>query len=104
MMDDKLILNTLAADFTQSISRRLILWAVRWIIGFGIIALAAYFQPEWSWLWWVGGSIAALSLAITLTMHFVMQRKFAEVRRKMEEAERLAAEIGDEACDGSEQV
>ena len=57
-MDDKLILNTVAVNFTQSVSRRLILWAVRWIIGFGVIALVVYFQPAWSWLWRVGGCIA----------------------------------------------
>ena len=92
-MDPQIELHAISANVTQAVRRRLILWAIRWLIGFGAIAILTHFWSASSWLWWVGGAVAALSLGATLIMHFIMQRKIAAVRTKIDEAERLAVEF-----------
>jgi hypothetical protein len=47
-------LRTLEGETANFFRRRLVLWAVRWVIGFAIIAVVVHFQPDWFWLWWVG--------------------------------------------------
>lgn len=82
-----------AATLMKSIKRRLVLWAIRWVIGFGLIALAVRFWPNLGWLWWVGAAVASLSLVVMVAMHFFVQRRMAEVKARLEAAEAQAAAL-----------
>ena len=61
----------------QSLRRRLLLWVVRWAIGFGIIAAIVRYRPDALWLWWAGAAVAGASFLLTVVMHFVLQRRIA---------------------------
>ena len=52
-MDPQIELHAISANVTQAVRRRLILWAIRWLIGFGAIAILTHFWSASSWLWWV---------------------------------------------------
>lgn len=92
LKEDRRALDEVAATFSHSVKRRLIMWCVRWTIGFGIIALVVRFWPALSWLWWVGAGVAVLSLALTVTMSWVVHRRVGMVRRAVIDVERLAAQ------------
>lgn len=91
------------ADPQQSLTHffqtRFLLWAIRWVIGFGLIWLLVAYYPEYSWLWWVGGVVAALSLAVTAFAYFVLNRKLRQLTEKMLEAGQMEddAEVTDGA-------
>jgi len=91
-MNGHLELQATAAALSRSLQRRLMLWAVRWLLGFAIIAALVHFNPGLSWLWWVSIGIAGLSLTATLVMHLLMQRRIAKAQGRIADFERMAAE------------
>lgn len=103
-MNDKPDLDTASTSLAQTVTRRLVLWVIRWVIGFTVIAVAVSFWPALSWLWWGGGAFAALSLAVTLAIHFLMQRKILAVQEKTDDMERLWAEIGEGDQDSDDET
>ncbi|NIV10798.1 MAG: hypothetical protein GWN62_05775 [Aliifodinibius sp.] len=71
--------------------RRFILWAIRWTIGFGVIAVVIYYLPNWLWLWYTGVAIAGLSLVSMIAGRFMIQRKVANINKSIEDA-RIASD------------
>lgn len=61
------------------------MWALRWTIGFGLTWAIVSYWPEYSWLWWVAGGVAALSLALLLAGQWMVQRKVARTSNRIEE-------------------
>ena len=78
--------------FADLIKRSLILWAIRWTLGFLIIWAVTAWSGRFEWLWTAGLIVAAISLVTTLGAHFFMQRKFASVEQSRQ---RLEAELAD---------
>lgn len=72
--------------------RQMIRWAVRWVIGFSLIGLVVYFQPRWSWLWWVGMGFATLTPIVTLTSQWLVGRQVRRVEKALAELEDAAHE------------
>jgi membrane protein YdbS with pleckstrin-like domain len=71
-----------------SVRRRLILWAVRWVLGFAAIAALVHFYPTFTWLFWAGAAVAALSLVVTLSIHGFAKRRLEVGQRRLDEYER----------------
>lgn len=87
---------------TRETRKRLLLWAIRWAIGFGLIAIAVYFNPDWSWLWWVGAAVAALSLALIVVSSLFLKRKLARTTQKMSELEERIQDIDNDEINPDE--
>lgn len=89
-------LDGISRGFSKYIRQPLILWGVRWIIGFAIIGVIVFFQTQWSWLWSVGGSVVVASLALLLSTQFIMNSKIKEtdatIRRLKAELEKVSQE------------
>ena len=83
-------LNELAASFDGSIRRRLILWVVRWTLGFVAIAVAVQWRPRLAWLWWAGAIVAFISLLTLILVHVVARRRVELARERIAEYHRLA--------------
>lgn len=90
-------LEALTAGFVPSLKRGLIMWAIRWAIGFGLIALAVKVWPSITWLWWVGAAVAGLSLLSMLVMQLVLQRKAASVHQRLDDLDQMVAELEEES-------
>lgn len=86
-----------AAGFAPSLKRGLIMWAIRWLIGFGLIALAVKIWPSITWLWWVGAAVAGVSLLSMLVMQWVLQRKAISIRKQLGELDRIVEDLEREA-------
>jgi len=89
-------LDGISGDFSKFTRQRLIIWGIRWIIGFAIIWAIVSFQPQWSWLWWVGGAVALASLALLLSGQWLVNRQIkktdATIRRASAEIEKGSRE------------
>lgn len=83
-------LDLIGGDFSKFTRQRLIMWGIRWIIGFAIIWAVVSFQPNWSWLWWVGGAVALVSLALLLSGQWLVTRK---IKKADATIKRLSAEV-----------
>ncbi len=92
-MTDTSELASMSAGLTQSLQRRLVMWAVRWLIGFGIVAAVVHFWPSVSWLWWAAAAFAALSLITLLVVQFIVQRRIGVAQTRIAEAELLAQQL-----------
>jgi hypothetical protein len=90
-------LDELREALAGSVRRRLILWAVRWLLGFAAIAVVVHFYPALSWLFWAGAAVAALSLVVTLSIHAFANRRLNLGKRRLDEYERIAREAEEHA-------
>lgn len=70
-----------------SVKRRLVLWAVRWVLGFAALAVVVHFYPKLTWLLWAGAVVAALSLVLTLSIHAFAKRRLDLGERRLDEIE-----------------
>ena len=86
-------LAAMSAGLSQSLIRRLVMWAARWLIGFAIVAAVVHFWPSASWLWWAAAAIAALSLASLVVMHALVQHRIAAVQSSAAAVDRLAEQL-----------
>ncbi|SDK63648.1 hypothetical protein [Microbulbifer yueqingensis] len=89
-------LQALTAPFAVSLRRRVAMWAIRWAIGFGLIALAVQQWPSATWLWWAGAAVAGLSLVSMLAMHVILLRRTAGLQEKLEGLDRMVEEAENE--------
>lgn len=87
-------LNGLREAIGVSVKRRLVLWAVHWTLGFAAIGLITHLRPGLDWLWWAGGLLALISLAITLGLYWSARRRI-DTERLAREAERANPQDGD---------
>lgn len=81
--DEARQLHALQQDSEAFFKRRLILWGLRWAIGFAVIWAVVAYQPAWSWLWWAGAGVAALSLITILVGRVLLNRRLARSRAVM---------------------
>ncbi len=89
-------LKSLESSFDVSIKRKLLLWVVRWIIGFAIIAVVTSYFPGVSWLWYVGIAIAIISLIAIFAAKSILSRRFRIARSTIESLQREIGVPGDE--------
>ena len=57
------------------VKRHLVLWVIRWTIGFSIVAAIYYFNPDWTWLWWWAIGLALALPVISLAATALLNRK-----------------------------
>lgn len=88
-------LNLLRQDANRFVGRRIVMWAVRWVIGFAVIGAVTYFNEGFDWLWWAGLGLAGTSLVLMLVMHWLMARKLAGVQGDLDRLDAIIKEAGD---------
>lgn len=104
-MTDKRIIEEITASHLRQLDalhrqsegflkRRVTLWGIRWTIGFTVIWAVVAHQPAWHWLWWVGGAVALLSLAMILVGRGLLKHNLEQFRATAEV--RTAAELAED--------
>lgn len=88
-------LNQLRQETKRFVGKRIVMWAVRWAIGFAVIGAVTYFYEGLDWLWWAGLGLAGTSLVLMFTMHWVMSRKLAGVQGDLDRLDAMIKESGD---------
>lgn len=71
-LDD--IRNTIAS----TLRRGLVLWAVRWSIGFALVGLVVWLYPDLDWLWIAALIVALLSLSIMVFTGVLFRRRLGQ--------------------------
>jgi Flp pilus assembly protein TadB len=77
----------------RQLRKQMLMWLIRWTIGFAIIAIIYSYQPGWTWLWWSGIAIATVSLVFNVVLGMMMHRHFRRARQQFKEADAFAASI-----------
>jgi small-conductance mechanosensitive channel len=95
--DERSELDEMRDALAGSVKRRLVLWAVRWALGFLAIAVAVYFYPTLTWLFWAGAGVAVASLAVTLSIYAFARRRLELAKRRLDDYERIAREAEEKA-------
>ena len=94
---DRSELDEMREALAGSVKRRLVLWAVRWALGFSAIAVAVYFYPRLTWLFWAGAGVAIAFLAVTLSIYAFARRRLDLAKRRLDDYERIAREAEEKA-------
>jgi len=84
---DRSELDAMRADTAVFMRQRLVMWGIRWTIGFGLIALVVWYNPDLTWLWWVGGAVALTSLAFLIVGQKLMQSRINKTESRIQQAE-----------------
>lgn len=79
-------LEELAAVSQGFLKREVTFWAVRWVIGFAIIAAIVHYYPDWSWLWLAGALVATITLSTLILANHFLKRKVAQTHDKISQA------------------
>ncbi|MYM64887.1 hypothetical protein [Pseudomaricurvus sp. HS19] len=78
--------------------RRIILWVVRWIIGFAIVAVVVRHYPNLFWLWYVAGAIFLVTPITALLAQRFVAGKLGELEKNIENLnQQLAADTDEQA-------
>lgn len=80
--------DALAVSFDRDVKRALILWVIRWVIGFLLIWFITGVSGGLSWLWWVGVIGAIGSLVATMALKRRMSRKLDRLNEAFDDLER----------------
>lgn len=88
-------LSALRAHTHMYVAKRLVTWAVRWIIGFAIIGAVTYFYDGLAWLWWAGIGLAGTSLVLMFVMHWLMSNKLASVEGELNKLDEMIRDSGE---------
>ncbi len=83
----------LRADSATFIKQRLIIWAIRWTIGFALIFVIVAYWPSLSWLWWAGGIVALASLVFLLAGQWFIGSRIDRTTDRVRKAEAEIREI-----------
>ncbi len=88
-------IDSVQSQTTAFLKQRLILWVVRWTVGFALIWWAVSQWPQLDWLWWFGGIVAAASLTLIVLSGWLLQRRISkgterihDLQHKIQELER----------------
>ncbi len=73
--------------------RRVVLWLIRWTIGFAFIGLFAALFPGMSWLWWVGIGFAMLTPVTAMASQWLVSRKLRQVESALAELQEAMGEL-----------
>ncbi len=87
------VLTALDAVMFSETRRGLIVWTMRWTIGFTIIWATTAWTGRFDWLWWAGAAVAATSLAWTAWLRLVVARKITRLNHKLDELDDILAEL-----------
>lgn len=88
-------LQSLRRGWSAFAGRRLVLWLIRWTIGFTLIGLVAALCPEMSWLWWVGIGFAILTPFTAMACQWLVSRKIREAETALADLEETMPELED---------
>lgn len=92
---DRSELDALEHSTEKFIRQRLIFWAIRWAIGFTLIAIIVWHYPQYKWLWFVGGAVALFSLSMILFARFALSGKISETNKKADQLEASLRDLED---------
>lgn len=90
-------LRSLDDGLAAFLRRRLLFWAIRWTIGFALTWAVVTAWPHLSWLWWVAGVTALLSLAAMIVTDVIIKRKIRQTTRRIADARATVAEFENRA-------
>jgi len=82
----------IGSEFASFFKRRIVMWAVRWTIGFALTGVLVSFRPEYEWLWWITGGLALVSLLLLLLGQWLVQRKLAQTTTKIDDVNAIVRE------------
>lgn len=77
-------------DYERMIARRLLLWVIRWIIGFALIWAVTAWTGRFGWLWLAGFIVAILSLMVTLGAQAFVSRRLGKADHRFAETQARA--------------
>lgn len=66
------------------IKKRLILWVIRWVIGFSIIGVVVHYNENLAWLWWVGIGFALITPILSFFTQKYVNKKLMETHEKIQ--------------------
>lgn len=78
-------LDDIRQEAGRFLGRRMLLWLVRWIIGFGAIAAIVHYQPRLQWLWWVGVGVALVTPLLSWLTRMSIDRQLTQADEKFRE-------------------
>lgn len=87
------VLTALDAVISTETRRALIIWALRWTIGFAIIWAVTAWTERFDWLWWVGAVVAGTSFAWTVWLRLLVGRRVTRLNHKLDELDDILAEL-----------
>ncbi len=77
MADD---LDVVKRNFSRNIQETFLKWAIRWMIGFGLIWAVTAATGRFSWLWSLGIIVALASLAFNVGANFLLRQRLRQAR------------------------
>ena len=90
-------LGSLRSGWRAVVAQQLKMWAIRWAIGFAIIAAIYAFNPEWTWLWWWGLGLALALPVATLAVTTFFTWKIKRNQQQWSDLEEWVNSLDDEA-------
>lgn len=91
---DRKKLQAVQGHWSAFSARRLALWAIRWATGIAIMGTVVFFNPEWSWLYQAGASLAALTLVTAMVSQWIIRAKVRGAEKALAEPEKALREAG----------
>ena len=85
--------DALSASFDRDVKRALILWIVRWVIGFLLIWFITGVSGGLGWLWWVGIGFAMLIPVTAMASQWFVSRKLRQAESALAELEEAIGEL-----------
>ena len=89
-------LESMGDKFLAQTNRALVMWAIRWSIGFAIIWAVTSWTGQFDWLWTAGIVVAVATLVFTLAMRWVIAHKINNVRERKQQLDDMLAELNEE--------
>ena len=93
------LIDAMDRSFSTLVKRAVFLWVIRWTIAFAAIWGVTSWTGRYEFLWTLGLIIATASLAGTLLAQWILARKFARTREKMDRLETVLREDARETTD-----
>ena len=88
--------DAIGANVSALVTRAVIMWAIRWTIGFALIWAITAWTGRFGWLWTAGIVVAGLSLAITVAFQIFFARKLRETHAQLDRMNQALDDYEDE--------
>lgn len=80
-------MDALEHRFADVVRGRIVMWAIRWTIGFGIVWAVTSWTGQYYWLWIAGAVVAVISLAINVGFLWFMNQQFSQTADRVTDLE-----------------
>ncbi len=84
----------------RTLSRELVFWGIRWIIGCMVVALIVAVFPDWFWLWYLVAGVAMLSLIVLLGPKFIFAKQLEKATNTVDQFQQALHIPEEEAIEG----